>query len=456
MSFTAFQLPTPLEVVLAQQQFTDPTPIQEQVIPMALKNRDIFGVAPAGTGKTLAYVLPTLARVFDDVKAPQVMIVLPTRELAQQVYGVVQPYAAAMNLSTLLVSGGKDRQQEIVALQHGPQIIVATLGRLHDLTVKESVISMRTVTQIVLDEADMMVDRGFYDLLIEVVKKLPVKHQTLVLSAQIPQRLKLFVDQFLYHPIVIDLNINHGANATTQHIFVPHNGKDKSAALINLLKGINPYVAIIFASTIEMVNTIASSLLAEGLRIGVLHGDMTPNERKAMLRRMSDHEFTYVVASDVVARGIDIPGITHVINVDLPMDLEFYFHRAGRTGRLGGSEGVVYTLIELTDQPKVDKLIQRKIKFSYQSYKNGEWVVSTKGMVRPRKKISPELDSKIKKAIAKTKTTKVKPGYKQKVKNAVEEAKRKHRREKIRADIKAQIKERAKSKSLIEKGMSEQ
>lgn len=456
MSFNSMNLAPALVSVLTSHHLDTPTPIQSAVIPSVMKNRDVFGVAAAGTGKTLAYLLPTLSRVFEDVKAPQVMIVVPTRELALQVYGVAQEYCQALNLSLTLLSGGKDRQKEIDTLQSGVQVIVATLGRLHDLTVKESVVSMRTVTQIVLDEADMMVDRGFYDLLLEVVQKLPVKHQTLVLSAQIPQRLKQFVEQFLHRPEIHNLTLHHGANDNTQHVFVPRGGKSKTEALLAMLPGINPFVALIFASKVETVNEVASAMITAGYRIGILHGDMAASERKAMLKRVADHEFTYVVASDVVARGIDIPGITHVINVDLPYDLEFYFHRAGRTGRLGGSQGIVFTFFDATEQARLEKLVERRIKYTYQTYKNSEWTVMNRRMVRPTKKVSAELDGKIKKAIAKTKTTTVKPGYKKKVQRAVEEVKRKHRREKIREDIKAKIKERASVKSKAEKEMSSQ
>lgn len=456
MSFTTMNLAPALVSLLTSLNLTSPTPIQEAVIPTVMKNRDVFGVAAAGTGKTLAYLLPTLTRVFDDVKTPQVVIVVPTRELALQVFGVAQPYCQAMNLSLTLLSGGKDRQKEIDVLQSGVQVIVATLGRLHDLTVKESVISLRTVTQMVLDEADMMVDSGFYELLIEVVKKLPVKHQTLVLSAQIPQRLKLFVDQFLFRPEVHNLTQNHGANDATQHIFIPRGGKSKSDALLAMLPGINPFVALIFASKVETVNEVASAMISAGYRIGILHGDMEPNERKAMLKRVADHEFTYVVASDVVARGIDISGITHVINVDLPYDLEFYFHRAGRTGRLGGSQGVVYTFFDASEQNRLEKLVERRIQYTYQTFKNGDWSIMNRSKVRPVKKVSPELDGKIKKAISETKTREVKPGYKKKVKRAIEEVKRKHRREKIREDIKAQIKARATVKSKANKEIASQ
>ena len=454
MSFNSLNLSSTLVTTLLEQGFTDPTPIQNAVIPSVNANRDVFGVAAAGTGKTLAYLLPTLSRVFEDTKLPQVVIVVPTRELAHQVYGVAQTYCTALNLSLTLLAGGKDRQKEIDALQAGTHVVVATLGRLHDLTVKESVISLRTVTQFVLDEADMMVDRGFYEELVEVTKKLPVKHQTLVLSAQIPQRLKQFVDQFLYRPDIVDLTLHHGANESTEHIFIPRVGKSKAEALLAMLPGINPFVALIFASKVETVNEIASAMITAGYRIGILHGEMTPNERKSMMKRVADHEFTYVVASDVVARGIDIPGITHVINVDLPYDLEFYFHRAGRTGRLGGSKGSVYTFFEPTEQAKLEKLVERRIKYTYQTYKNGEWTLMNRSVVRQKKKVSAELDGKIKKAIAQTKTTKVKPGYKRKVKAAIEDVKRKHRRQKIRDDIKAQIKDRAIVKSKANKELS--
>ncbi len=435
---------------LQKMNFKNPTPIQELVIPLALQGKDVIGKSPTGSGKTHAYLLPILNKVDTSIDRVQAVILTPTRELATQIYDnlvLFQKYDKKLKLR--LITGGLDRSRMIEKVNNTPHIVIGTPGRIKDIGLDKAEFNLMTTDILVLDEADMIMETGFIDDVSLLAAKMKDDLQMLVFSATIPNHLKIFLDKYMHNPKLVELSdINPG---TITHVAYPSRHHNRNEVLLNLINGINPYLCLIFASKKEKVNEIYNFLLEEGHKVGIIHGDLDAKVRRQMMRRIKDNEFVYIVCSDIAARGIDIEGVSHVINYDLPKELEFFYHRAGRTGR-NGSSGYCYTFYDKEDLPIITKLMKGKIDFLHQEYKNGEWLELKPLISENKKKENTELDNKIKSIVNKSKNKPVKPGYKKKVKNEIEKVKAKHRREVIKKDIKKRIKERAIERTKREKG----
>ena len=435
---------------LDKMNFKNPTPIQELVIPLALQGKDVIGKSPTGSGKTHAYLLPILNKINTSIDKVQAVILTPTRELATQIYeNLVMFQKYDQKLKLRLITGGLDRARMIEKVNNTPHIVIGTPGRIKDIGLDKAEFNLMSTDILVLDEADMIMETGFMDDVSLLAAKMKDDLQMLVFSATIPNHLKVFLDKYMHNPKLVELsNINPG---TITHVAYPTRHKDRKEVLLNLISGINPYLCLIFASKKDTVNNIYNFLLNNGHKVGVIHGDLDNKVRRQMMRRIKDNEFVYIVCSDIAARGIDIEGVSHVINYDLPKELEFFYHRAGRTGR-NGNDGVCYTFYDKEDLPIVLKLMKGNINFLHQEYKNEEWV-DLKSLTPENKKKEPtELDIKIKTIVNKSKKQPVKPGYKKKAKEEIEKVKAKHRREIIKKDIKKRIKERAIERTKREKG----
>lgn len=394
---------------LEKQNFKKPTEIQERVIPGAINGHDIIGQSQTGSGKTLAFLLPVIHRVDPSKDEIQAIITAPTRELARQIYQeyekLAQYFPEDQYVRAKTVVGGTDRKRMVDKLKNVPHVLIGTPGRIKDMVINEG-INVYTATALVVDEADQMLDMGFIEDVDQVAARMAANLQMLVFSATIPEKLQPFLRKYMENPRYVHVNPEQVTAQDIKHVLIPTKHQDKTKLLIKVAKAYNPYLAIIFVNTKKTADEVADAMLAEGMNVERLHGDVPPRERKNIMKRVQNAEFQYLVATDLAARGIDIKGISHIINYELPRDLDFYIHRTGRTGRAGMS-GIAATLFDPSDQLAIQKLKSRNIHFVLEELRGGEWVeIKT----RTRKNASNR-----EKGIVLPKPKKVKPGYKKKL-----------------------------------------
>ena len=364
MSFTDLHLSDELLRAVNDSGYTEPTPIQRQAIPHVLMGRDIIGVAQTGTGKTASFVLPMidiLASGRSRARMPRSLIIAPTRELADQVAENFVKYGKYHKLSMALLIGGVGFGDQDKALAKGVDVLIATPGRLMDQFERGKIL-LSGVDILVIDEADRMLDMGFIPDVEKICSKINPKRQTLLFSATMPPPIKKLADRFMREPKMIEVSRPATTNASITQILVEATPRGKRETLRGLLRG-DVQSAIIFCNRKRDVKLLADSLKKDGFRIGQIHGDMEQPERMATLDRFKADEINILVASDVAARGLDIKGVSHVINYDTPHHAEDYVHRIGRTGRAGRT-GTAITLATSEDAENVaeiEKLIGQKI-----------------------------------------------------------------------------------------------
>ncbi len=407
--------------------FFEPTEIQERLIPTVLKGESVIGHSQTGTGKTHAYLLPILQQVDPSKEAVQAIITAPTRELAAQIYHEILKITknAEDEIMVRLYIGGTDKQRTIEKLKHQPHIVVGTPGRINDL-VKESALNVFTAPLLIIDEADLMLEMGFLEDVDQIAARMAARLQILVFSATIPEKLKPFLKKYLENPKYIRVAPEQRAAANIEHYILPSRHRKKLGLVHQALISYNPYLAIVFTNTKKMADEVADGLIQKGLKVGRIHGDLTPRERKKMMKQILDLEYQYIVATDLAARGIDIQGISHVINYELPTDLDFYIHRVGRTARAGFS-GIALTIYDDKDEDALNRLEKMGIQFNHIDMKQTEWVdLGERNKRSKRQKQVDEVDLKVKSMIKKPK--KVKPGYKKKLQQETEDFKKRQRR----------------------------
>ncbi len=424
--FERFELKPFIIKGIEDLHFFKPTEVQERVIPSILRGESVIGQSQTGTGKTHAYLLPILQKIDTEKDEVQAVITAPTRELANQIYQEVlkiTKYDEA--ISARLYIGGTDKQRMIDKLKKQPHIVVGTPGRIHDL-MKEQALFVHTASTIVVDEADLMLDMGFIEDVDHIASAMPEKLQILVFSATIPEKLKPFLKKYMENPKYTHVAPKQVTAAKIEHVLVPVRSRNKLKLLKDVLSSFNPYLAIVFTNTKKMADEVADGLLEQGLKVGRIHGDLSPRERKKMMKQIGELEYQYVVATDLAARGIDIPGISHVINYEIPSDLDFYVHRVGRTARAGQS-GIAITFFEPSNEDAIHQIEKLGITFEQKDYRAKEWVnLGPLNKRKNRKKQVSEEDVKAKTMVAKSK--KVKPGYKKKFQRELEEVKKRQRR----------------------------
>jgi len=350
--------------------YTTPTPIQAGAIPPALERRDILGIAQTGTGKTAAFVLPMITLLESGrarARMPRTLILEPTRELAAQVAENFEKYGKNHKLNVALLIGGVSFEEQNRKLERGADVLIATPGRLLDHTERGKLL-MTGVEILVIDEADRMLDMGFIPDIERIVKMIPFTRQTLFFSATMPQEIQKLADKFLQNPARIEVARPSSTASTVTQKLVACGSKDfeKRQTLRDLIRAQTELKnAIIFCNRKKDVADLSRSLERHGFSVGALHGDMDQRSRMAMLQGFKDNTITLLVASDVAARGLDIPDVSHVFNFDVPIHAEDYVHRIGRTGRAGRS-GAAFTLVARRDGKYLDaieKLIERKIEW---------------------------------------------------------------------------------------------
>lgn len=362
MQFEQFSFNPSINAGIKSAGYTDPTPIQQQAIPVVLKKRDILGLAQTGTGKTAAFMLPILqllgAGPAGHVRA---LIIVPTRELAEQIHQTAVVLGKQTRLRSTTVYGGVSKVPQLAAIRRGVDIVVACPGRLLDL-MNENAIDLSRVEILVLDEADHMCDMGFLPDIRRVLKRLPAKRQTLFFAATMPAEIRELADSILHDPVTVQIGMI-APTQTVSHALYPVPQLLKPALVISILKELKSNRVLVFTRTKHRARNLARKLEKEGFRTAALQGNMSQNQRQTALDGFRSGRFDVLVATDIVARGIDVSDITHVINFDMPDTVDAYIHRIGRTGRAQAT-GKAFTLCVPEDEGMIrdiEKVLGRKI-----------------------------------------------------------------------------------------------
>ena len=418
-----------LKNALEKINFKKPTKVQEKVIPEMLRGQNVVVQAATGSGKTHAYLIPIFNMIDESAPVTQAVITAPSRELANQLYKVARQLktASGLNISIEYLGGGNDRNRQIEkATNNAPQLVIATPGRLHDF-VSKKIINLENVKAFIIDEADMTLDMGFLGQMDEVMSKLSSKTMMGAFSATIPVKLENFLRKYMSKPDFIVVDNPAVIAPTIQNDLIDVGSGDKKELLYKLLTMGQPYLAVTFANTKKTVDELADYLENQGLKVAKIHGGITERERKRTIRQVREGQYQYVVASDLAARGIDIPGVSVVVNYEIPKDLEFVIHRIGRTGR-NNLPGHAITLIYDDEMPDIEDLEKLGIHFDFKELKNGELVERTHYHRRDNRRVrTQKLDNNIRGMVKKAKT-KRKPGYKKKIQKAIQEDRRQKRK----------------------------
>ena len=357
MTFADLGLSDELLRAVSEAGYSEPTPIQAAAIPPVLMNRDLIGIAQTGTGKTASFVLPMidiLAHGRSRAMMPRSLILEPTRELAAQVAENFEKYGKYHKLTMALLIGGVSMGDQQKALEKGVDVLIATPGRLMDLFGRGKIL-LSGCSTLVIDEADRMLDMGFIPDIEEICTKLPANRQTLLFSATMPAPIKKLADKFLSNPKTVEVARPATANTSIEQALVETTSRGKRETLRGLLQADDLTTAIIFSNRKTTVRELTESLRRHGFRASQIHGDMEQSERIRELDRFKSGEINILVASDVAARGLDIKGVSHVFNYDVPWHPDDYVHRIGRTGR-AGAKGKAFTLVTSDDAEAIENI----------------------------------------------------------------------------------------------------
>ncbi|HZK86556.1 MAG TPA: DEAD/DEAH box helicase [Syntrophomonas sp.] len=355
-------LPQLIQQALAIMGFEEATPIQEQTVPLALLGRDLIGRAQTGTGKTAAYGIPLVDRCEIDFEQIQGIVITPTRELAIQVAEELNRIGHFKGIHSLPIYGGQEIDRQIKSLKKKPHIIVCTPGRLMD-HMRRRTIRLQQVKMVVLDEADEMLNMGFKEDIEEILKQIPQESQKLLFSATMPLRIQVLAREFMKNPEMIHIAPQEVTVANIVQQYIETTEKQKLDVLCRLLDIQNPELAIVFGRTKRRVDEIAEALSGRGYSAEGLHGDLNQNNRDTIMRKFKAGDIEILVATDVAARGLDITGVTHIYNFDIPQDAESYVHRIGRTGR-AGEDGLAMSLVtprEINHLKNIEAVVRHKI-----------------------------------------------------------------------------------------------
>ncbi|MCU6707607.1 DEAD/DEAH box helicase [Paenibacillus sp. J5C_2022] len=342
-TFAEFGLEPKVLQAITELGFEESTPIQDKAIPVAMSGKDMIGQAQTGTGKTAAFGIPLINKIPITEDRIVALIMTPTRELAIQVADEIGKLTRFKGLRSLPIYGGQEIGRQIRALKKRPQIIIGTPGRLLD-HINRKTIKLEDVKTVVLDEADEMLDMGFMEDIQSILKLVPDERQTLLFSATMPANIQKLAQQFLKEPEHVSVIPKQVTAPSIEQAYIEVHERQKFEALGRLLDMESPELAIIFGRTKRRVDELSEALQKRGYSADGLHGDLSQNQRDNVMRKFRDGSIDVLVATDVAARGLDVSGVTHVINFDLPQDPESYVHRIGRTGR-AGKEGKAWTFV---------------------------------------------------------------------------------------------------------------
>jgi len=441
MKFTEFKFKDYIQEALRDLNFVEATPVQEKLIPVVLSGRDLVGESKTGSGKTHTFLLPIFQMLDEEADSVQAVITAPSRELAAQIYQAARQLASFSEKEIRVANyvGGTDKARQIGKLESSqPHIVIGTPGRIYDL-VESGDLAIHKAKTFVVDEADMTLDMGFLATVDKIAGRLPKDLQFLVFSATIPQKLQPFLKKYLSNPVIEQIKTKTVIADTIENWLLSTKGRDKNAQIYQISQLLQPYLAMIFVNTKTRADELHSFLTAQGLKVAKIHGDIAPRERKRIMNQVKNLDFEYIVATDLAARGIDIEGVSHVINDAIPQDLSFFVHRVGRTGR-NGLPGTAITLYQPSDDSDIRELEKMGIKFTPKMIKDDEFQDTYDRDRRAnREKSREKLDTEML-GLVKKKKKKIKPGYKKKIQWAVNEKRRKTKRAENRARGRAERK----------------
>ena len=355
---------------VAEQGYTQPTPIQAQAIPVVLAGRDLLGAAQTGTGKTAGFTLPLLQKLVEKANTShsparhpvRALIITPTRELAAQIEESVRTYGKYTSLKSALVYGGVGMQPQVDALRRGVDILVATPGRLLD-HVQQKTVDLRQVQILVLDEGDRMLDMGFIHDIRRILALLPAQRQNLLFSATFPEEIRKLAASFMRNPATVEVARRNTPAELVAQVAYPVQADQKRSLLAHLVKSNDWRQVLVFVRTKHGANRLAQQLMREGIEADAIHGNKAQNARTRTLAQFKAGSLRVLVATDIAARGLDIEALPHVVNYDMPHVAEDYVHRIGRTGR-AGVEGEAVSLVSPEERPllaAIERLMNRKV-----------------------------------------------------------------------------------------------
>lgn len=363
MKFEEINLSENIKRALAEYSYEEATIIQEKAIPVVLEGRDIIGQSQTGTGKTAAYSLPILESIDKSLKKVQALILCPTRELAVQVVGEIRKFAKyEEGIKTIAIYGGEAIERQILALKKGVQIVVGTPGRVMD-HMRRKTLKLKDVKMVVLDEADEMLNMGFEEDINTILAEVPEERQTVLFSATMNQRILGVAKKYLKDPFEIKIPTKELTVDRIKQISIPLKNSMKDEVLSRVIDCNNPKKCVVFCNTKRKVDELIENLKKKGYKAESLHGDVKQDQRERIMKRFKNGDYQLLIATDVVARGIDVDDLELVINYDIPQEEEYYVHRIGRTGR-NGSDGKAYTFVVGREKSKlasIEKYAKTKI-----------------------------------------------------------------------------------------------
>lgn len=342
-NFADFPFTEKLHNNISSKGYVTPSAIQDQAIPLVIEQKDVIGLANTGTGKTAAFLLPIINQLFENRHTMSTLILAPTRELAQQIEEQFRMFAEGMNLYSVLLVGGASIDRQISQIRRKPHVVIATPGRTMDL-IKRKRLHLNNIETLVLDEADRMLDMGFINDIRTLISQLPEPHQTLFFSATMTPRVKELANEFLHNPETISVVTADTSERVDQNIIEAGNKEEKLSKLLSMLTDKEFEKVLLFGETKFGVQRLSDKLQKEGISSVAIHGNKSQSQRQSALKKFKDNKAQVMVATDVAARGLDIPNVSHVINFDQPATYEDYVHRIGRTGR-GNATGKALTFV---------------------------------------------------------------------------------------------------------------
>lgn len=426
---------------LKELRFETLTPVQEEVIEPALAGNNLIVQSQTGSGKTHSFLIPMFNNLDPAKKEVQVVITAPSRELATQLYDFAKQIASHSEneISIVKYIGGTDKVKQIEKLKNSgqPQIVIGTPGRIFDL-MSENALWVQTAHTMIIDEADMTMDLGFLETVDEIASRMPKDLQMMVFSATIPQQLQVFLNKYMASPKEIKIEPKTVLADKIDNFLINTHGRDRKELVYQLLTMGHPYLALVFCNTRQYADEVSDYLKQQGMKVAKIHGGVQPRERKRLMRQIRDLDYQYVVASDLAARGIDIPGISMVINTEVPKELEFFVHRVGRTGR-NQLAGTAYTFVTPDDDRSIAELEKKGIEFTSVEIAKGEIkeVKSRHARLEREDSKKDSDDPVVKGMINRNNKRKVKPGYKRKLNEQIKQ----HRRSEAKKTGRVQRKE---------------
>lgn len=437
MKFNSYAIDKELIDVLGQLNYIDATPIQEATIVYALRGTSFVAKSETGSGKTHAYLIPLINNLDSEINDVQAIIVEPTIELCLQCHNfILQIEKKYQRFKSYCFSSSLKNDLDSLNNLSLPSILILTPGRLKDI-LSSRAMSLKYIKTLVLDEVDMLLEGEQASEMISLIDKLHV-NQKMIFTATMKEHQVTSLKKLFGISIFIDVNKKNYSSNNVKHHLVDIKHRPLDEAIETLLKFEKPYFTLVFASTKKLIKDLFEKLSIKGIKCAILSSDQSPRERKNIMNRINNGEYSLVLCSDLVSRGLDFNNVSHVISLDIPMNLDYYYHRAGRTGRYK-NKGDSYIFYDDDLNIKSITTLQKKLTFDYLVLRNNGLFTDRAHTPRPRKK-NTELEAEIKKEIAKVRSSKVKPGYKKKIKKAIKKAKDNHKRKIIMTNLKSKKK----------------